>query len=104
RSWYANLMIARGRTADAAVEARRAVDLDPLSPAVRSSVAMVLILGGRGEEAIAVCLKGLEIAPDYPYLLLRLGFAYDSTGNFEKAIEAFEKGASATGRSPSFLD
>lgn len=95
--WYAALLNSLGRHEEAAVEQRRAQELDPFSPVIAMNAADPLFFAGRYEEA-ARHLRGLlEQAPNFFPALFNLGRVYVQMGKQEEAITAFEKAVRLSG-------
>ena len=101
--WYAHSLSMRKRHEEALREVRLAQQLDPLSPIIRTQVGWILQHGRRYDEAIQELRKVLETDPDYLWALWRIGSSYASKSMFQEAIDALEKAAKLSGRSPSIL-
>lgn len=101
--WYAHALSMRKRSDEALREVRLAYRLDPLSPIIRTQVGWILQHAGRYDEAIAELRKVLQTDPDYLWALWRIGSSYTSKSMFEEGIDALEKAAKLSGRSPSIL-
>jgi TolB-like protein/Flp pilus assembly protein TadD len=89
--WYAMTLVARGRYAEADHWIGRAYELEPLSSVIAHGAAFNLIMSRRYVDAIQLCLKAIDIAPDYPYLRLHLGIAYEQESKHDEATAEFEK-------------
>jgi len=98
--WYAIVLAATGRHAEAEVQIRRAQELDPLSAAVGHVAGLISLLAGRFDQAVDRCLKGIEIDPGYPLLRLWLGMAYERQGRYQDALRELEIGAGLVGSIP----
>jgi tetratricopeptide (TPR) repeat protein len=103
RFWYAAHLAARGRTAEAVEEAREAQRLDPISPIITAGVAWMHHLARRYDLAEQQARRTLELAPDFPIGLGRLGSALEAAGRPEQAVEPFERAVAASGGSPEML-
>ena len=101
--WYAHLLSMRKRNDEAVLEVRLAHRLDPLSPIIQTQVGMILQVAGRSDEAIRELQNVLEKDPDYLWALWRIGSVYASASRFQEGIDALEKAATLSGRSPSIL-
>ena len=77
--------------------------LDPLSPIIRTQVGWILQHAGRHDEAIQELQKVLATDPDYLWALWRIGASYTSKSRFQEGIDALEKAAKLSGRSPAIL-
>jgi tetratricopeptide (TPR) repeat protein len=80
-----------------------ALELDPLSPYVNSSVGLVLVNAGRGEEAIAPVAKALEMDGGFPYSYWVLAGAHARSGRHEEAVRVLEKAVLLSERSSFYL-
>ena len=77
---------------DAAVrEAEEARRLDPVSPAANTNLSSILWHSGRYEESADRARAALEINAGNSRAYEDLGRACEQTGQFDRAIEAFEK-------------
>jgi TolB-like protein/DNA-binding winged helix-turn-helix (wHTH) protein/Tfp pilus assembly protein PilF len=101
--WYAHSLSMRKRSEEALREVRLAQQLDPLSPIIHTQVGWILQHAGRYDEAIQELRKVLAKDPDYLWALWRIGSSYASKSMFQEAIDALEKAAKLSGRSPSIL-
>jgi TolB-like protein/tetratricopeptide (TPR) repeat protein len=101
RQWYAEFLAEMGRTVEALQVLEPARLSDPLSSVVQSTRAFALVLGRRFDEAIAQAQEVLELDPQYPMALIRLGFAYAGKGLYADAVRAFE---AAEGAAPGLVD
>ena len=63
RIYYAHLLMHLNRRDEALEQARMAVEIEPVSPLIRSLRCVVLGLAGRGEEALAECRGVLDRDP-----------------------------------------
>jgi tetratricopeptide (TPR) repeat protein len=72
-SWNAENLAAMGRFPEALVEARRAVEEDPLSLIVNSNAGWTFCLAGQYEEAIQTLSRAIDIDPNFPRTHFRLG-------------------------------
>ena len=80
-----------GRIDEAALEQKRAVDLDPLSPRVIASLAQVTYRKNRLEEAILHSKRALELDSTNFLAQWTMGLAYFGQGRIEAAIQAVEQ-------------
>jgi tetratricopeptide (TPR) repeat protein len=85
---FAFLGSMRGAYDDALAEADRALELDPLSPALRAQVGWIHHWCGRPARAIAHCRAVLAEHPDSVQALHILGVASTVTGEYRRAIAA----------------
>jgi tetratricopeptide (TPR) repeat protein len=101
--WYSHHLSMRKRPDEALREVRLAQVLDPLSPINQTQIGWILQHAGRYDEAIVELRKVLERDPDYLWALWRIGSSYTSKSIFQEGIDALEKAAALSGRSPSIL-
>jgi TolB-like protein/tetratricopeptide (TPR) repeat protein len=102
--YYANLLAAFGRFDQALAEANLALELDPISPNARQNRLFILYLARRYELAVEQVKDTLELDPTYTELYYYLGHFYERTGDYTRAIDAFQKvGAQASPRGGSVL-
>lgn len=85
--WYAEHLVCAGREDQAVAEARRALELDPISLVINTSAGLVLSQARRYDEAVVQFQKTLEIDRNFAMAHGLLGVAYQSRGEFEAAIE-----------------
>jgi adenylate cyclase len=90
--WYGNhLSWIRGRFEEAINELRRATELDPLSPTIRSNLAGAYAYASRLDEAIVQCNNVLDMEPNFPNALGWLMEAYLLKSMYREAIGEAEK-------------
>jgi TolB-like protein/Flp pilus assembly protein TadD len=89
--WYAMTLVARGRYEEAERWIAKACELEPLSSVVAHGAAYNFLMSRRYADAIQVCLKAIDIVPDYPLLRMHLGQAYEQESRYEEATAQFEK-------------
>ncbi len=88
--WYGEYLMCQGRRDEAVAATEVAYRMDPLSPVIRSSLAMILYLAHRYEEAVALLLRAREADPDHFLPYLRLGLVYVQQRNYDAAIAALK--------------
>ena len=89
--WYSHSLMQVGRTEESLQEARRAQELDPLSPFVNNGLARQYYLSRQYDQAIAQCRIGLQIDPAYLPARIQLALAYEQKGQVGEAITELEK-------------
>lgn len=90
--WYGGHVLAPlGRLEEAGVEARRACELDPLSPAALSALGALGLMLRQPDRAIAESKRTLELDAGYPLALRWLGEAWLLMDQYEDAAGAFSK-------------
>jgi len=88
--WYADFLTAMGRLEEAFAENRRAIELDPLSPAVGAAIGDTFYYARRYPEAIERYQRILELDPDYHWARLNIGRALQGLGRHDEAISTLE--------------
>ena len=102
RCWYAMAYLqgTRGDHEAAIVEARVAVDIDPLSPYAHTMLAYVLASAGRTGEAVEEAQRGAESDPDSYWGQFVLATAYHCAVRLTEAEGAYQRALSASNRHP----
>ena len=86
--WYARHLAELGRSEEALEQVEDARKLDPLSATIRVSTAKILFVARRYHEAAQVCLKAIELEPDFASAYSLLAQASAHLGHHTKAIAA----------------
>ncbi|HME87853.1 MAG TPA: tetratricopeptide repeat protein [Chthoniobacterales bacterium] len=90
--WYGRLtLLATGQFDRALAEAKRAVELDPISPIGHTDVATVYMFVRRYDEAIAQLRRTLETDPDFYWAHRQLGLALELKGAPSDAIVEYQR-------------
>jgi TolB-like protein/Tfp pilus assembly protein PilF/predicted Ser/Thr protein kinase len=89
--FYCLYLIAVGRNSEAFEEAKRAPQLDPLSPEANMWTGLAYYHTGRQDQAIAQYKRALEIDSGYFLAHLLLGWAYLQKGQESEAIAALKQ-------------
>jgi serine/threonine protein kinase/Tfp pilus assembly protein PilF len=89
--WYSSLLIAMGRTGEAEAEVRQSQLLDPLSLISNVHLAWVFYLNGKPKESLDVAKKVIADADNFFPAWRYAGLASEQLGDYDKAIEAFNK-------------
>ena len=76
-----------GRMKEALAASNRAIELDPLSPAMRVASAYAHFYSGNLERAIEEAQKSLEVDPNYIEAAYLMGLSYIAAGKPERAVE-----------------
>jgi eukaryotic-like serine/threonine-protein kinase len=100
---YSYLLSATGRFEEAISTAKRAADLDPLSPSMVGDVSAAYYIARRYDETIKQLQKSLEIDPNHYGAYLALGTTYEVKGMHEEAIRELQKAIAIGGRTSSAL-
>ena len=99
--WYAvHYLTPAGRLEEALAEARRAQQLDPLSPVFNAFVGATLLFARRDDEAIDECRKTIDLYPEFGVGHWYLGRAYLQKGRFPEALAELRDAVRLSGESP----
>jgi tetratricopeptide (TPR) repeat protein len=91
RTHLADQLLGRGRTAAAANEYQRALQVSPNSPVILNKLGRVMIGMNRPDEALPLLKKSLDVEPDNANAYVQLGRAYHATKNFNEARAVLEE-------------
>jgi len=97
RIYYAHFLNYMGRPKEAALQADRALELDPLNTLVQGIYAMYLMQVRRYDDAIALLRKILETAPDDSIALSTLRSAYHMKQMYKEALDIWKASYTAKG-------
>ena len=81
-------------------EAKRALDLDPVSPAVLHYVVVQLYMASQFDEAIEQCRKTMELDSSFTPAHRVLAEVYAAKGMYSESLAEYEKYATLSGGSP----
>ena len=99
--WYAvHYLTPTGRLDEALAEARRAQQLDPVSPVFNAFVGATLLFARRYDEAIEECRKTIDLYPEFGVGHWYLGRAYLQKGLFREALAELRDAVRLSGESP----
>ena len=84
---------ATGKTAQAIVELKRALELAPNSDEAYRRLANAYLVAGQKDQALAAYQKAIEVNPYYSLNYTRLGIAYNNLGDNQKALAALNHAA-----------
>jgi non-specific serine/threonine protein kinase len=87
-----------GRLDEELLEARRAVELDPLSARYNANLGLVYDLAEQYDLAIAQDRRAIDLDPGMHMPYMFLATPYARTGRFEEAIAAAQKACELSGR------
>jgi eukaryotic-like serine/threonine-protein kinase len=93
RHWYSVHLSVLGRHDEAIAEAKRALELDPLSLIIQANLGRRYLNGRHYDEAIQECAKVLEMDSSFVLAHDCLGFAHLQKGRFDAAIAEFRAAA-----------
>lgn len=97
--WYAYLLSATGRHAEAEREARRAAQIDPTSLNAATGVGYVLYAARRFDDAAAALRRVIEVDPDFMPARRNLGLVLAMQGRDSEAVTEFERVLRLSGES-----
>ncbi len=89
RAWF--VLIPTGQLEAAETEARHALELDPVNPAIDVTLGFVYHMQCRDDEAVKAYQGVVELDPDHPAANFWLGEAYVALGRYAEAIVAYER-------------
>jgi TolB-like protein/tetratricopeptide (TPR) repeat protein len=101
--YYSWLLMLLERQDAACAEAQRGHALAPASRFVASARAQTLFLGGRYEEAIALCNECLRFDPEYVFAVHLRGLCYLTTAVRDRAVADLEQACALSRRAPFYL-
>ena len=84
-------LLKKNQYAAAAVEFRKALELDPDEAQSHNNLGLALVETGKVEEGMEHYRKALELSPGYPEAHNNLGSALVRSRHFPEAVEQFEK-------------
>jgi tetratricopeptide (TPR) repeat protein len=91
RTYLADQLLARGRSAAAASEYQRALQASPHSPIILNKLGRVLIQMNRLEEAGVPLKKALDVDPDNANTYVQLGRVHHAAKNYKDSRTALEE-------------
>lgn len=98
--WFAYMLSATGRHAEAVEEARRALAAEPLSLNSQTALGYVLYLARRYDEAAVQLTRALEVDPDFAQARRDLALVRVQQGRYVEALAAFQRVAVLNESSP----
>jgi eukaryotic-like serine/threonine-protein kinase len=102
--WFsASYLTVKGRLDEALKEAKRAQDLDPLSPIISSHLANVYLQMNDVGSTIEHSQRVIELDPRLPNPYNNLGWAFFKQRRYEEAITEIQKSVELSGRSSNNL-
>ncbi len=101
--WYGAFLRDMGRFDEALAEYIRALELDPISLPINTSLGRNFQVARQYNQAIEQCKKALEIDSNFPWAHCVLAQAYLQKSMFEEAISEFQKAANLSDRSVEYL-
>jgi TolB-like protein/tetratricopeptide (TPR) repeat protein len=101
--WYAEYLMAMGRTPEAVARVHHSWELDPLNPVINASVGMIRYLAHDYDGALAALRSGLEIDPTHYVSHLRVGLVCLQKNLPGEAIDAMRQAVTHSGGSTEAL-
>ena len=98
--WYAAALLFTGQHDEAVAEARRARDLDPLSPSLTAFVGLIYMKLRKFNEAIEACHAAIELDPSHPFGHWILARSLDARGDVQQALNAAQIAANVSRGDP----
>lgn len=89
--YYGFALLGMGRGEEAVAVAKRAQQLDPVSPSVQTSLAWALFLLRRNQESARECKRALELYPDFIPAHQLLGLVYGQMNDSSAALAEFSE-------------
>jgi TolB-like protein/DNA-binding winged helix-turn-helix (wHTH) protein/Tfp pilus assembly protein PilF len=89
--YYGFALLGMGRGEEAVTVAKRAQELDPVSPSVQTSLAWALFLMRRNEESARECKRALELYPDFIPAHQLLGLVHGQMNDSSAALAEFSE-------------
>ena len=96
--FYSYYLKLTGRFDEAIAEIRRAQEIDPTSSKIGAKVGLTLYLARRYDEAAPEIENALELDPNCVDALFCSGLIHEQKNNFEKALEAYQRAQSLSGK------
>jgi serine/threonine protein kinase len=91
-AWYAwFLLVPTARFAEAEVEAKHALELDPVNPAIDVTLGFVYHMQKQDDKAVEAFQKVFELDPDHPSGNLWAADAFIAQNRYREAIAAYER-------------
>jgi TolB-like protein/Flp pilus assembly protein TadD len=100
RHWYSIYLSVVGRHEEAIAEAKRALELDPLSLIIQANLGGRYLRSGRAREAILECQKALEMDRNFVVARRCIGLGYLQMGRASEAVVEFQTAAQLSGGDP----
>jgi adenylate cyclase len=100
---YASMLEASGDLAGAIAHTTHAREIDPLSLLINFNLGSMLLEAGRLDEALAQAQRTLEIDPNSPLPQTLIVLVHQEAGDFEAAIDGFEKWLPEEGHKARFI-
>ena len=101
--WYAEYLMAMGRSGEAARRVQHSWELDPLNSVINASVGMIRYLAHDYDGALIALRRGLEIDPTHYVSHLRVGLVCLQKNLADEAVDAMRQAVTHSGGSTEAL-
>ena len=98
--WYSEFLMEMGRNEQAITEAKRAMELDPLSLAINEQMGDALFRARRVDEAIEQLKKTVQLDPNSPLPHWTFAYAYKQKKMYSESAAESEIGLKLSGDGP----
>jgi len=98
--WYSIYLRDVGRLREAVAEAKRALELDPVSLIINTNLGDTFFYAGQFDQAVEQHRKALALDAEFAPAHLYLGRALEQKGLIQEAIAEIQKARSLAGRGP----
>ncbi len=98
--WRSACFMSTGQLEGAFAEARRAIEVDPLSPFPNALYGRLLVYARRYDEAVQQLKTSLDLYPRLLWTHLSLGLAYSGNNNSDEAIAEYQQAVEISQRLP----
>jgi DNA-binding winged helix-turn-helix (wHTH) protein/TolB-like protein/Tfp pilus assembly protein PilF len=90
-NWYSQHLAFMARSREAIREAKRAQEIDPLSPWTNSNIGFVSYLARQYDEAILACQKTLELDPEFAVAHMIMGLSYVQKKMYDEGLSELQR-------------
>ena len=97
--WYANLLVAAGRSDEAVQAMTRAQELDPLSLIASSALGYIYLYSGEPERAVSQLQRTLDMDSTFVTAHLWQGIALEALGRTAESLSALRRAVALSGGS-----
>jgi TolB-like protein/DNA-binding winged helix-turn-helix (wHTH) protein/Tfp pilus assembly protein PilF len=101
--WYGEFLAFRGRIDESIAEIETAFQLDPLSLSTNTARAFPYLADRSYANVLEKLAPAFELESDFPQALYYRARAYEGLGQYDKAIDAYDKAIASSGRSAFFV-
>lgn len=95
--WHCWYLVAMGRHQEAIAAGMRALELDPLTPAINMALGKSYFFSRMFDDSIRQCKHTLELDPNFIPARYFLGQSYEQKGMHSQAMAHYEKAVELTG-------